>query len=60
MPVLFQAEDAGVATCRALDLTGEGDMVLGTGSLSVAAEVIEEFRGISPELHPYITRPPTR
>ncbi|MCH8185890.1 MAG: bifunctional folylpolyglutamate synthase/dihydrofolate synthase [Chloroflexi bacterium] len=52
-------ETASVAhgTRRALELAGDGDLVLGTGSLSVAAEVIEEIRGIEPELYPYIKRP---
>lgn len=54
-----EGETASVAhgTRRALELAGDGDLVLGTGSLSVAAEVIEEMRGIEPELYPYIKRP---
>ena len=42
---------------RALELAAERDLVLGTGSLSVAAEVIEEQRGIEPELYPYMKGP---
>jgi dihydrofolate synthase/folylpolyglutamate synthase len=42
---------------RALELAAEGDLVLATGSLSVAAEVIEEQRGIEPELYPYMKGP---
>ncbi len=54
-----EGETASVAhgTRRALELAGDGDLFLGTGSLSVAAEVIEEIRGIEPELYPYIKRP---
>ena len=54
-----EGETASVAhgTRRALELAGDGDLVLGAGSLSVAAEVIEEIRGIEPELYPYIKRP---
>jgi hypothetical protein len=29
----------------------EGDLVVGSGSLSVVAEVIEEIEGISPEVY---------
>ncbi len=54
-----EGETASVAhgTRRALELAEDGDLVLATGSLSVAAEVIEEIRGIEPELYPYIKRP---
>ena len=57
MAVVFQSEDVGEATRRALEIAQVGDLVLGTGSLSVAAEVIEEIKGIEPELYPYITPP---
>ena len=57
MTVVFQSEDIGEATRHAMDLAGKDDLVLGTGSLSVAAEVIEEFNGIAPELYPYIKQP---
>ena len=59
LQVAFQSDDVGEATRRGLDLAGDGDLVLGTGSLSVAAEVIEEIKGIAPELYPYIKRPAT-
>ena len=36
----------------ALSRTRAKDMVLGTGSLSVAAEIIEWKRKIAPELYP--------
>ena len=57
LPVLSQTEDISEATQRALELAGDGDMVLGTGSLSVAAEIIEEVRGVTPEMYPYIKPP---
>ena len=52
----FSADDVGAATRYALSIAGPDDVVLGTGSLSVAAEVIEEARGIPPELYPYMSR----
>ena len=57
LSVVSQSDDIGEATRRALQMAGEGDLVLGTGSLSVAAEVAEEMKGIVPELYPYIKRP---
>ena len=57
LPVVFESENVGEATRRALELAGESDLVLGTGSLSVAAEVIEEIKGVAPELYPYLRRP---
>ena len=44
----------GVATSRALDLAASNDVVIGTGSLSVVGEMIEEIEGIEPELYPYL------
>ena len=57
LSVVYQSEDVGEATRRALQMAGEGDLVLGTGSLSVSAEVTEELKGIAPELYSYIKRP---
>ena len=57
LQVEFKSEEVGVATRWALDVARQDDLVLGTGSLSVAAEVIEEIRGMPPEVYPYITRP---
>ncbi len=59
MDVAHTSENVGEATRHALAMAGEKDLVLGTGSLSVAAEVTEEVRDIAPELYPYI-RPPRR
>ena len=44
----------GVATSRALALATSNDVVIGTGSLSVVGEMIEEIEGIEPELYPYL------
>ena len=55
LPVVFRSENVGEAVRRALELAEEGDLVLGTGSLTVAAEIIEEIRDIVPELYPNIT-----
>jgi dihydrofolate synthase/folylpolyglutamate synthase len=59
LELVFQSGDIGAATRRALEMADEDDLVLGTGSLSVAAEIIEEVRGIEPELYPSI-KPPSR
>ncbi len=59
LDVAFTSENVGEATRHALEIAGENDLVLGTGSLSVAAEVTEEVRGIPQELYPYI-KPPRR
>jgi dihydrofolate synthase/folylpolyglutamate synthase len=57
LEVVFESDSVRDATRQALDIAEEGDLVLGTGSLSVAAEVIEELRGMPPELYPYIKPP---
>ncbi len=45
-------DNVGEATRMALNLAKEDDLIIGTGSLSVVAEVIEEVKGIPPELYP--------
>ena len=57
LKVDFRSDDVGEATRRARQIAASGDLVLGTGSLSVAAEVIEEVRGVEPELYPYMEPP---
>ena len=54
LPVVFKSDRVGEATGVALEMAGDGDLVLGTGSLSVAAEVTEKIRGIAPELYSII------
>lgn len=55
--VVFRSDDVGEGVRRGLGVAEEGDLLLGTGSLSVAAEVIEEVRGIPPETYPYMRLP---
>ena len=57
MEVALTSENVGEATRHALAMASEKDLVLGTGSLSVAAEVTEEVEGIAPELYPYMSVP---
>ena len=57
MDVAFASENVGEATRRALEIATERDLVLGTGSLSVAAEVTEDVQNIPPELYPYMSMP---
>ena len=57
MEIAFTSENVGEATQEALAMAGTKDLVLGTGSLSVAAEVTEEVQNILPELYPYMSRP---
>ena len=56
LQVAFTSTDVGLATRQALDMAEEGDLVLGTGSLAVVAEVTEELLGMVPELYPNIKR----
>ena len=57
MEVVYTSERVGEATLKALAMAGANDLVLGTGSLSVAAEVTEEVQDIPPELYPYMSMP---
>ena len=45
------SEDVGEAARWAVRQAGPGDLVLATGSIAVAAEVIEEVEGIEPEIY---------
>lgn len=51
LDIAGRSETVGGGLCRAVDVAREGDLLLCTGSLSVVAEVIEEIRGIQPELY---------
>ena len=55
--VAFESQHVGQAVERAMSMAGPEDLVVGTGSLFVAAEVIEQVSGMSPELYPEIKRP---
>jgi len=37
---------------QAIEMSEPGDLILCTGSLSVASEVLEELRDIEPEIYP--------
>lgn len=54
-----EAEDVASALDVAADVAQEGDLILTTGSLFVAAEVREVIKGIKPELYPVIEAQPT-
>ncbi len=49
-----QAETVSQALDMAFDMAGDGDLILTTGSLFVAAEAREVIKGIEPELYPVI------
>ena len=57
LTVTLESDNVGAAARRAMELAGEGGLVVAAGSLTVAAEVIEEMEGIEPELYPYLERP---
>ena len=57
LKIAFTSENVGEAARRALEMASEKDLVLGTGSLSIAAEITEEVQGIPPELYPYMSLP---
>ena len=57
LQVVFTSANVGLAARQALDMAQEGDLVLGTGSLAVVAEVTEELLGMVPELYPNIKLP---
>ncbi len=58
VPVIMEAEDVGTATRYALEIAQEGDLILGTGSLFVAAEVREVVKGIPSEIYSSLQRTP--
>ena len=51
---MHQAETVSQALDMAFDMAGDGDLILTTGSLFVAAEAREVIKGIEPELYPVI------
>ena len=46
-----ESGDVSSGIKQAVDISGPNDLILGTGSLSVAAEIIEEVEGITPEIY---------
>ena len=57
MPEVAEFATVGDALQGALDEGESEDLVLVTGSLSVAAEAIEYLKDIPPEIYPNISRP---
>ena len=57
LPVVAEFATVGDALQGALDEGESEDLVLVTGSLSVAAEAIEYLKDIPPEIYPNISRP---
>jgi len=46
---LIQAESVYLAINKAIEISNKNDLILGTGSLSVVAEIIETLKGVSSE-----------
>lgn len=59
LPIRLESDSIAKATRWALELADDGDLVIATGSLTVAAELIEELEGVEPELYPYFNHPAT-
>ena len=51
-----EVDDVGRAVDRAIELAGDDDLVLGTGSLFAVAELREHLKGIPPEVYPEMQR----
>ena len=51
-----EVDDVGRAVDRGVEGAGSGDLVLGTGSLFVVAEMLEHLKGIPPEVYPEVQR----
>jgi folylpolyglutamate synthase/dihydropteroate synthase len=51
LEVALMSDDVGEATRWAVSQAGPDDLVLATGSLAVAAEVIELIEDIEPEIY---------
>ena len=58
IPVSIVTSNTHEALAQAKVLAGKDDLILATGSLFIAAEVIEIEHGIEPELYPDIKLPP--
>ena len=54
IPLVFETKNVRVAIRKVLDMAAKDDLILGTGSFSIAAEMIQEIRNISPEESPSI------
>lgn len=58
IPVVATAASTREALAQAKLMANESDLILGTGSLFIAAEIAELELGIEPELYPDIKLPP--
>lgn len=58
IPVSVVTSNTNEALAHAKKLAGKDDLILATGSLFIAAEVVEIEHGIEPELYPDIKLPP--
>ena len=56
----IETETVAEAVGRAINTARPGDLILGTGSLFVAAEVREKMLGIEPEIYPDLLPPDLR
>jgi len=46
-----ESGDVASGMKQAVDISGPNDLILGTGSLSIVAEIIEEVEGLTPEIY---------
>ena len=49
--LVYESNDVASGIKQAVDILGPNDLILGTGSLSVAAEIIEQVEGLTPEIY---------
>lgn len=47
--LIFQEQLVSLATNKAIEISSKDDLILGTGSLSIVAEIIEKLKGVSSE-----------
>lgn len=57
-PVVFKSETVSGGIRKAVEIAGEHTLILGTGSLAIVAEIIEEIKGVPPEIYSNLTPPP--
>jgi|TARA_B100001971_G_scaffold72758_1_gene67042 dihydrofolate synthase/folylpolyglutamate synthase len=57
LEVVGQSDTVAVGLRQAIDVAGRRDLVLCTGSLSLAAEADEELHGVEPEIYPNLIGP---
>lgn len=57
MDLIMQTDTVSEGFGHAIDIAGENDLVLCTGSLAIVAEVLEEIHGIEPEIYENLRGP---